>query len=94
MRLIDADALVDHLRKDPLFRFVEQYGMDGVIDAAPTIDAIPVVRCANCKYIQCNIRQDGSIPVGFDEYECDLWHESCDPTDFCSYAERREDETD
>lgn len=38
MRLIDADALIDHLRKDPLFCCVEQYGITGVIEAAPTID--------------------------------------------------------
>lgn len=53
----------------------------------PTIDAVPVVRCADCKHLQCNIRKDGSVPYGFDEYECDLWHGSCDPTDFCSYGE-------
>ena len=45
MRLIDGDALIDHLRKDPLFHFVEQYGITGVIEAAPTIDAVPV-KCA------------------------------------------------
>lgn len=42
MRLIDADALLEKLRRDPLFEFVEQYGISGVIDNAPTIDAVPV----------------------------------------------------
>lgn len=37
MRLIDADALIEHLRKDPLFPLVERYGITGVIEAAPTI---------------------------------------------------------
>lgn len=41
-RLIDADALKKHLHKDPLYFLVEKYGMDGVIDAQPTIDAEPV----------------------------------------------------
>lgn len=37
-RLIDADALIEHLRKDPLFCMVERYGIEGVIDNAPTIE--------------------------------------------------------
>lgn len=40
MRLINADALIEHLRKDPLFSFVERYGITGVIEAAPTIDPV------------------------------------------------------
>lgn len=42
MRLIDADALLRRMRMDPLFSIVEQYGVSGVIDAEPTVDAIPV----------------------------------------------------
>jgi hypothetical protein len=41
-RLISADALLRRMRKDPLFSLVEQYGISGVIDAEPTVDAIPV----------------------------------------------------
>lgn len=40
MRTIDADALIEHLRKDPLFDLVERYGISGVIEAQPTVDAI------------------------------------------------------
>ena len=36
-RLIDGDELVKHLRKDPLFDLVEQYGISGVIESRPTI---------------------------------------------------------
>ena len=36
MRLIDADALLKRLRKDPIFQEVERYGISGVIDAEPT----------------------------------------------------------
>ena len=36
-RLIDADELVNHLRKDPLFDLVERYGISGVIESRPTI---------------------------------------------------------
>lgn len=36
-RLIDADAFLAKLKKDPLFPLVEKYGMSGVIEAQPTI---------------------------------------------------------
>lgn len=40
-RYIDADALIACLQKDPLYPLVERYGMSGVIDEQPTIDAVP-----------------------------------------------------
>ena len=36
-RLIDADELLSHLSKDPLFDLVERYGVSGVIESRPTI---------------------------------------------------------
>ncbi len=59
MRLINADALIKHLRKDPLFDLVERYGIVEVIDSRPTID---IVRCKECKY--------GEYREDFDDYEC------------------------
>lgn len=50
MRLIDADALIEHLRKDPLFELVERYGISDVIDNAPTIDAVPKTQCRDCQF--------------------------------------------
>ena len=38
MRLIDADALLERMKKDPLFQLVERYGVSGVIDAEPTVE--------------------------------------------------------
>lgn len=64
---------------------------------APTVDAVPVVRCKDCKWYKeskhselnslrfCyRLRNDSGIPVGYN------W----DDNDFCSYGERREDEAD
>ena len=42
MRLIDADALLNRMQEDPLFDLVERYGVSGVINAEPTVDAVPV----------------------------------------------------
>lgn len=42
MRLIDANALIENLRNDPLFGLVEKYGLTRVIEAQPTIETQPV----------------------------------------------------
>ena len=101
MRLIDADALEDVLVNHGFWYCGENDYNDGVangflmaredVKEAQTIDAEPVVRCMDCKYLQWNMRQDGSLPLGVDEYECRHWCGCCDPMDFCSYGERREE---
>ena len=85
MRTIDADAL-----KEDLTRFYDnEVTARKLIDEQPTIQP-EIVRCGECKWFQCNMRHDGYLPKGVDEFECRHWCGSCDPTDFCSYAERRE----
>lgn len=37
MELIDRDALLETLKKDPLFPLVEQYGITNVIEAQPVL---------------------------------------------------------
>ena len=54
-----------------------------MIKTAPTVDAVPVVRCRECKWWQ----EDDDIghcdnPDGLDNY--------AKPDDFCSYGEREE----
>ena len=53
-----------------------------------------IVRCVECKWFQCNMQLDGYLPKGVDEFECRHWCGSCDPTDFCSYAERKWEEVE
>ena len=61
------------------------------IEAAPTIDAVPVVRCRECKYSRINhlMKKDilscENIDVCGEEY---LFERN--PNDFCSYGERKE----
>lgn len=45
MRLIDADALIDELGISD-----EDIIFEGMLEDAPTIDAVPVVRCKDCKW--------------------------------------------
>ena len=42
MKLIDKEALLKRMQNDPLFDLVEGYGVSGVINAEPTVDAEPV----------------------------------------------------
>ena len=74
MRLIDADALPRHKQLEAMgngkYEDVEVvYAND--IDTAPTIDAVPVVRCKDCKWwtkqeksIQGRCALNGMYPTG------------------------------
>ena len=94
MRLIDADAL-----KKKIFVFDMEFH-DGHhqkyyvykekdVDAAPTIDAVEVVRCKDCiyfdKYIDCKEMYQWD---GF----CADWARNTYGIWYCSRAERRSDE--
>ena len=46
MRLIDADTLMDEANSDRSYGYVDAKQ----ISEAPTVDAVPVVRCRECKY--------------------------------------------
>ena len=59
MRLIDADALKEQLREElpeatteqqSDCQFAEIVMFDAWVDSWPTIDAVPVVRCKECRW--------------------------------------------
>lgn len=91
MRLIDADAL-------DMYECLKSYYGDAwrdaqeVIDNAPTIDAVQVVRCKDCIYYHpfAEIKGKGECHI-IEDAEYFPWYEDCD---YCSYGERRDkDET-
>ena len=75
-KLIDADALLDDLLF-PSKQF--EKGMRELINDAPTIDAVEVVRCKDCVY------QSG---IDSDQY-CYLDGRSACDYNFCSWGERK-----
>lgn len=105
MRLIDADALESHMN-NRLSWLVKEYGRhdhytsgygDGVcaVEDAPTIDAVEVARCKDCKHgefeeenrmwacMRCaEYDEHLDIFTGFIDYH--------NEDHFCSYGERRE----
>ena len=83
MRLIDADAL--KIRDiSPSYWQVVNGLTEYDIEDAPTVDAVPVIRCKDCKWYSANTgyhwgRCENYRPFPFDE------------TDYCSRAERKEE---
>lgn len=55
-----------------------------ILSALPTVDAVPVVRCKDCRYWQDN--------NGGEQYDYCKWRldETPDEDDFCSLGERKE----
>ena len=79
MRLIDADALPKEISWDK----IENTAFWETINEQPTIDAVPVIRCKDCKWYE------------FDEkLHCGLPHGVRLKDDYCSDAERKEDAAD
>ena len=105
-RLIDADALkytqqVMYKKGDSDEVFVEWFISATEIDNAPTVDAVQVVRCKDCKH------WDEHSQYGFDSENgvygnyCMLWTPDDDfyavetPADgFCFKAKRKDEEAD
>lgn len=48
-RLIDVGATIETLSKDPLFPLVEKYGLSTVLEAMPTVEAIPIEFIKQCQ---------------------------------------------
>lgn len=96
MRLIDADALSDYLDDDPPYNRTgsdaeiqaeadwEQFR--GIINVQPTVDAVPVVRCKDCR--------DYDMASGFcrrhsQYYDSGMSWDIFREDDFCSYGKRK-----
>ena len=82
-RLIDANALIsyiDECSQESRFRVYYGYAKS-FIDDAPTVDAVPVVRCRDCKY-----HEDTHV-TGFEH--CCLYDLTMRYNDFCSFGERK-----
>ena len=58
---------------------------------APTIDAVPVVRCKDCKHNVANRNHDELDATDYSDITCDYFMtDGMHPDDFCSYGGRRD----
>ena len=91
-RLIDANKLIDfidvgHLRHSGELCYSETE-VANLLLHAPTVDAVPVVRCKDCKY---RFKNNGHSRDGCPIIDANIW---MDGDDFCSHGERKDNETD
>lgn len=93
MRLIDADALIEATKN-----FCDGYKVHWTdnkvlawIDHAPTVDAVEVVRCKDCKHWRKKDFQGGNdiYHMEFGGF-CPNSRFARYESDFCSYGERRD----
>ena len=87
-RLIDANALIAFMKKGwRVFPSSELRHTCDItdIESAPTIDAVPVVRCKDCRFFhRYGFKLEYAECVNFDFY--DTMEDG-----YCCWAERRED---
>ena len=95
MKLIDADAFKSKLKKQDARTFaIEELNL--LIDFAPIIDAVPVVRCKDCRWWD---KTDNGFGYCHAEKHCHIsahWEISIFRTyrgdHFCADGEREDDE--
>lgn len=89
MRLIDADWVLEHTK--PYELSDEDWTVTGgtairlihnAVDQAPTIDAVPVVRCKDCEYFGLN---DENVPYCSNRFGLD----NPEPNGFCGYGRKK-----
>ena len=64
--------------------FIHYYDGEGIIKNAPTVDAVEVIRCRECKY---RFGNNGHSKNGCPIIDANIW---MDDDDFCSHGERKE----
>ena len=82
MRLIDADALKDWSEIVPLTGDggIDINDFDEKLKSMPTVDAVPVIRCKDCKWYEFDRKMHCGLPHGVRSKD-----------DYCSDAERKEE---
>ena len=87
MRLIDADKTIrDLAAMKSVYDSISLDGMIKGLEDAPTIDAVPVVRCRDCLNGELCVNLAGAEYV-----VCKLDEQSVSkPDNFCSYGERKD----
>ena len=84
-RMIELETLIDNIDWD---NDLQKWALRGDPEEIPTVDAVEVVRCKDCKHFgghgvcHCHAADENGTPIFVRE------------DDFCSYGERRTNETE
>ena len=90
MRLIDADRLSEAIHENVSALYEDavcaKENCLAEIEAAQTVDAVPVVRCKDCVNGTVFVNKQGAeyVDCVLDDYSVRK------PTDYCSYGKRKE----
>ena len=84
-RLIDANALIDKFWQ-PECRTQTRRDFVAMVNYAPTVDAVEVVRCKDCKHRVYVDMGDEIGAIG----GCELFKMAMPYDNFCSYGERKD----
>jgi hypothetical protein len=84
-RLIDKDKLLSAFEQEQYFR-LSNNDIKAIIDSAPTIDAVAVTRCRECKF------HNHENCVDPDDLYCLRKNRYMTRNDFCSYGKKKESE--
>ena len=84
MQLIDRGALLQANMFGNTAPITHRTYAESIIQKAPIIDAVPVVRCRDCKN-----GRDSEGGRKFDFVWCEKWHNVMRGCDFCSFGKRR-----
>ena len=105
-RLIDANALMDEFRAYMVERYDREkcFSEENCktcdrpclwwreVNEAPTVDAVEVVRCKDCKFCRTFYPIKEIDKEAIQVWYCDLYRCNRKPDEFCSDGERREGE--
>ena len=90
MRLIDADAVEEITWQDPSYTDPLNVLTEvrEKVRALPTIDAVPVIRCKDCKWWSPNRKTciEWADYCFRESKNCILTHFACRESDYCSWA--------
>ena len=90
MRLIDADALTETIGIRLYSGAVMEFVSVDDIAKQPTVDAVPVIRCKDCKFSKAYYHGSESN-LGMFTYLCTQGLYGMNADDYCSRAERTEE---
>ena len=91
VRLIDADALAYHIAdewKQNVYTDAEMVDIQLLLRHAPTVEAVPVVRCRECKYYEVGQNKVDAWSACYAHVGriIETWDDN-----FCGWAERKEE---
>ena len=86
-RLIDAEIAYDKIAEQETSYYMDMEGVQAGLDETPTVDAVQVVRCGECKYYQ---KVYGGVPLG-EVGHCICHSFETVPDWYCADGERKDD---